>query len=105
MTTGLLMLLGIVPGMGLPGGLMLGLADRFIIAWQGSSAIRAIGETVWPLSILVTVLLPLPLLPALSWVGRWPRAGVGLRLLTVLALLAAWGVLLGLVGLLIAMRR
>lgn len=99
------MLLGIVPGMGLPGGLMLGLADRFIIAWQGSTALRAIGETAWPLSLIVTVLLPLPLLPALSWVGGWRRVGVGPRLLTVLAVMLAWGVLVALVGLLIAVRR
>jgi hypothetical protein len=99
------MLLGIVPGMGLPGGLMLGLADRFIIAWQGSTALRAIGETAWPLSLIVTVLLPLPLLPALSWVGGWRRAGVGPRLLTVLAVMLAWGILVALVGLLIAVRR
>lgn len=99
------MLLGIVPGMGLPGGLMLGVADRFIIAWQGSTALRAIGETAWPLSLIVTVLLPLPLLPVLSWVARWPRAGVGARLLTVLSLLFAWGVAIALIGLLIAVRR
>jgi hypothetical protein len=104
-TTGALMLLGIMPGMGIPGGLMLGIADRVIIAWRGSTALRAIGETAWPLSLIVTVLLPLPLLPALSWVGRWSRAGVGVRLLAVLGVLFAWGLLLALGGLLVASAR
>lgn len=99
------MLLGIMPGMGIPGGLMLGLADRIVIASTGSTALRAIGETAWPLALLVTVLLPLPLLPVLSWVGRWSRAGVGLRLLAVLGALSVWGVALSLVGLTLAVRR
>ncbi len=104
-TTGLLMLLGIMPGMGIPGGLMLGVADRFVIAFTGSTALRAIGETAWPLSLIVTVLLPLPLLPVLSWVARWRTGGVGLRLFGVLAALFAWGLVLSLIGLTIAMRR
>ncbi len=104
-TTGLLMLLGIMPGMGIPGGLMLGIADRFFIAWTGSTVLRAIGETAWPLSLIVTVLLPLPLVPVLSWVSGWRRAGVGLRLLAVLGTLTTWGVLLSLIGLAIADAR
>jgi hypothetical protein len=103
--TGLLMLFGIMPGMGIPGGLMLGVADRFVIAYTGSTALRAIGETAWPLSLIVTVLLPLPLLPVLRWVGRWRRAGVGWRLLAVLGALSVWGVALSLVGLTLAVRR
>ncbi len=104
-TTGLLMLLGIMPGMGIPGGLMLGVADRFFIAFTGATALRAIGETAWPLSLIVTVLLPLPLLPVLSWVSRWRAGGVGLRLFAVLCALFAWGLLLAVVGLYIALRR
>ena len=99
------MLLGVMPGMGIPGGLMLGVADRTIIAWQGSTALRAIGETAWPLSLIVTVLLPLPLLPLLSGVARWRGVGVGARLLAVLVGLFAWGYVLALVGLLVAVRR
>ncbi len=104
-TTGLLMLLGIMPGMGIPGGLMLGIADRFFIAWTGSTVLRAIGETAWPLSLIVTVLLPLPLVPVLSWVSRWRRAGVGMRLFAVLGSLGVWGVLLSLIGLAVADAR
>jgi len=104
-TTGLLMLLGLMPGMGIPGGLMLGVADRVVIAFTGSTALRAIGEAAWPLSLIVTVLLPLPLLPTLSWVARWRSGGVGLRLFGVLATLFAWGLVLSLIGLTIAMRR
>ncbi len=104
-TTGLLMLVGIMPGMGIPGGLMLGIADRFFIAFTGATALRAIGETAWPLSLVVTVLLPLPLLPVLSWVSRWRSGGVGLRLFAVLCALLAWGLLLATVGLFIAVRR
>jgi len=99
------MLLGIMPGMGIPGGLLLGVADRFVIAYTGSTALRAIGETAWPLSLIVTVLLPLPLLPTLSWVSRWRRGGVGLRLFGVLCTLFVWGLGLALIGLTIAMRR
>lgn len=104
-TTGLLMLLGIMPGMGIPGGLLLGVADRFVIAFTGSTALRAIGETAWPLSLIVTVLLPLPLLPVLSWVSRWRTGGVGLRLFGVLVSLFVWGLVLSLIGLTIAVRR
>ncbi len=104
-TTGLLMLLGIMPGMGIPGGLMLGVADRFFIAFTGATALRAIGETAWPLSLIITVLLPLPLLPVLSWVSRWRSGGVGLRLFAVLVALSVWGLLLSVVGLFIAVRR
>lgn len=104
-TTGMLMLLGVMPGMGIPGGLLLGVADRFFIAFSGSTALRAIGEAAWPLSLIVTVLLPLPLLPALSWVSRWRTTSVGLRLFAVLCLVFVWGLLLSLIGLAIAIRR
>ncbi len=104
-TTGLLMLIGIMPGMGIPGGLMLGVADRFFIAFTGATALRAIGEAAWPLSLIITVLLPLPLLPVLSWVSRWRSVGVGMRLFAVLCTLFAWGLLLAIVGLFIAVRR
>ncbi len=99
------MLLGVMPGMGIPGGLLLGVADRFFIAFSGSTALRAIGEAAWPLSLIVTVLLPLPLLPALSWVSRWRTTSVGLRLFAVLCLVFVWGLLLSLIGLAIAIRR
>ncbi len=105
LTTLMLMVLGVMPGMGIPGGLMLGLADRFFIAFTGATALRAIGDTAWPLSMMVTVLLPLPLLPALSWVSRWRTAGVGTRLFTVLCTLLVWGLLLSVIGLYIALRR
>ena len=98
------MLLGVIPGMGIPGGLMLGVADRFIIAWTGATALRAIGEEAWPLAIVVTLLLPLPLVPALGWVARWPRAGVAQRLLAVLFVIFVWGVMLSLGALLLATR-
>ncbi len=104
-TTGMLMLLGIMPGMGIPGGLLLGVADRFFIAFSGSTALRAIGETAWPLSLIITVLLPLPLLPTLSWVSRWRTRSVGLRLFSVLCVVFAWGLLLSIIGLAIAIRR
>jgi len=104
-TTGMLMLLGIMPGMGIPGGLLLGVADRFFIAFSGSTAMRAIGETAWPLSLIITVLLPLPLLPTLSWVSRWRTRSVGLRLFAVLCVVFLWGLLLSIVGLAIAIRR
>jgi hypothetical protein len=104
-TTGMLMLLGIMPGMGIPGGLLLGVADRFFIAFNGGTALRAIGETAWPLSLIVTVLLPLPLLPALSWVSRWRTRSVGLRLFAVLCVVFLWGLLLSVIGLAIAIRR
>lgn len=103
--TGLLMLLGVMPGMGIPGGLMLGLADRFFIAFGGATALRAIGETAWPLAIIVTVLLPLPLVPTLSWVSTWRTGGVGLRLASVLGVLLVWGVLISVIALFIAIRR
>ncbi len=103
--TGLLMLLGVMPGMGIPGGLMLGLADRFFIAFGGATALRAIGETAWPLAIIVTLLLPLPLVPTLSWVSTWRTGGVGLRLASVLGVLLVWGVLISVIGLFIAIRR
>ena len=103
--TGLLMLVGIMPGMGIPGGLMLGLADRFFIAFNGATALRAIGETAWPLAMIVTVLLPLPLVPLLSWVSGWRSAGVGLRLAAVLGLLLVWGVVISAIGLFIAINR
>jgi hypothetical protein len=86
-------------------GLMLGLADRFFIAATGATALRAIGETAWPLSMIVTVLLPLPLYPALAWVSGWRTRGVGVRLFAVLLLLFAWGLLLSTIGLYIALRR
>ncbi len=105
LTTGMLMLLGVMPGMGISGGLMLGIADRFFIAFNGGTALRAIGETAWPLSLIVTVLLPLPLLPVLSWVSRWKAGGVGTRLFAVLGVLFLWGLLLAVVGLAIAIRR
>jgi hypothetical protein len=103
-TTAMLMALGVMPGMGIPGGLMLGVADRLIIAWTGATALRAIGETAWTLSLIVTVLMPLPLLPALSWVSRWRGTGVGKRLFVVLCVLFAWGFALALAGLMIATR-
>lgn len=105
LTTGMLMLLGVMPGMGIPGGLLLGVADRFFIAFSGSTALRAIGEAAWPLSLIITVLLPLPLIPVLSWVSRWRTKSVGLRLFAVLCLVFAWGLLLSIVGLAIAIRR
>jgi hypothetical protein len=101
----MLMVLGVMPGMGIPGGLMLGIADRFFIAFNGATALRAIGETAWPLSIIITLLMPLPLLPVLSWVSRWKGGGVGTRLFAVLGALFLWGLLLALVGLAIAIRR
>lgn len=102
--TGMLMLLGVIPGMGIPGGLMLGVADRFVLAYTGSTALRAIGQTAWTLSMLVTVLLPLPLLPVLSWVGRWKTTSVGVRLFAVLGLIFLWGLLLSLIALWWAVR-
>lgn len=103
--TGLLILVGLVPGMGLPGALMLSMADRLIINATGSTAMRAIGDTVWPLAIIVTVLLPLPLVPALGMVEKWRSAGVGLRLFTVICIVAVWGLVLSLIGLLLAVRQ
>lgn len=103
--TGLLMLVGIMPGMGIPGGLMLGLADRFFIAFNGGTALRAIGDTAWPLAMIVTVLLPLPLVPLLTWVSRWRSAGVGVRLAAVLGMLLVWGVLISALALFIAINR
>jgi hypothetical protein len=99
------MLFGVMPGMGIPGGLMLGLADRVIIAQTGSTALRAIGTAAWPLALIVTVVLPLPLLLVLPAVSRWRTAGVGLRLVTVLGTLLLWGVVVSFVGLTLALNR
>ncbi len=99
------MLVGIIPGMGLPGGLMLGIADRFFVNTTGSTVLRAIGESAWPLAIVVTVLLPLPLVPALRLVSRWRNTGVGIRLFAVLTMIFAWGLVLSLAGLALAARR
>lgn len=99
------MLFGLMPGMGIPGGLMLGLADRVIIAQTGSTALRAIGTTAWPLALIVTVLLPLPLLLVLPAVSRWRTTGVALRLVAVLGTLLVWGVVVSFVGLTLALNR
>lgn len=103
--TGLLIVLGLVPGMGLPGALMLDMADRLIIGATGSTAMRAIGEGVWPLAIIITILLPLPLVPALGLVGKWRSAGVGLRLFAVICIVAVWGLALSLIALSLAVRQ
>ncbi len=100
--TFLLAVLGVVPGMGIPGGLMLGAADRILFAVRGGgSVLQPLREGALPLALLVTVLLPLPLVPLVSWVSTWRRAGSGPRLFAVILGVLVWGVLLGLATLLI----
>jgi hypothetical protein len=86
-----LAVLGIVPLLGLPGVLPLGVADMILHGVKGTGTLTRFGDSAWAAAIVVTLLAPVPIAPVLALVTwRRPALQVGLAWVLAFGVAALW---------------
>lgn len=82
---------GIVPLLGLPGVLPLGIADFVLGGVLGTNPLARLSDSSWAAAIVVTLLAPVPIAPVLALLAwRRPSLHAGLAWLAAFGTAAIW---------------
>ena len=96
-----LAVLGIVPFLGLPGVLPLGIADAVLGGVLKTNPLARLSDSSWAAAIVVTVLAPVPIAPVLALLAwRRPALHAGLAWLVACGAAAFWSLAVAFVVLL-----